>query len=456
MKTSVIIPVWNGATVIGRCLEALFTYAHPPLLEVICVDNASVDDSTQVVIQFPQARLLRQPVNLGFAGGVNVGMAAARGDLFVLLNQDCLVHEGWLTAITNPFRHNPKLGILGGILYNQDGTIDHAGAYISRPEGYGVHETAVANPTAPYPVDYVTGALFAIRRAVWQAIGPLDENFYPGYFEESDYCYRARAQGYEIACAPNVQATHLHSSIEWQKDPIKHNANQHRSRYRFIAKHFTVEEFNNFIVAEEQALCQPDVHPHQTIGRLLALRDTLRELPDVAAGRQHTQAPIPPTTVKRMLQVGFTHLLRRAWAYTQETVQTAAVQETTGETAVSTAESHTTLRTAQNHLQRLQAQEYALLHQIYFRHPQETKPESWVRRVWRLLVLRPLSFLTLRDYLLLSQLNTLHVARLDQLTTRQNLLEAQFQHRLGLLEQRLGLLEQRLGLLETLTDYEYR
>ena len=429
MKTSVIIPVWNGAEIVGRCLEALFTSAEPSSLEVICVDNASADGSAQAVAKFPQARLLRQPVNLGFAGGVNVGLTAAQGDLLVLLNQDCLVHEGWLTAVTDSFRHNPNLGILGGIIYNQDGTIDHAGAHISHPEGYGVHETAVANSTAPYPVEYVTGALFVIRRTVWQTIGPLDDNFYPGYFEESDYCYRARAHGYEIACAPGVQATHLRSSSEWQKDPVRHNANQHRSRYRFIAKHFTVAEFDAFVAAEEQALCQPDVHPHQTMGRLLALRDTLRQLPAIAASRQQEQGQVPPATVERMLQVGFTRLLRRTWAHAQET-----------DTAVTAARA--ALQTARKRLQQLQLQEYALLHQIYFRHPQETEPESLVRRIWRLLVLRPLSFITLRDYLLLSQLNTLHVVRLDQLTTMQQLLDELLQH--------------RLELLENLTNYEYR
>ncbi len=100
MRATVIIPIWRGAPVIAGCLDAVYRHSGPALHEVICVDNASPDGAGDLVAaRFPAARLLRQPVNLGFAGGVNVGIANATGDLFVLVNQDCVPGPGWLDAL---------------------------------------------------------------------------------------------------------------------------------------------------------------------------------------------------------------------------------------------------------------------------------------------------------------------------------------------------------------------
>jgi GT2 family glycosyltransferase len=445
MKVSVIIPVWNGEAVIGRCLKALYDHATTSLQEVICVNNASDDGSAAIIAAFPQARLLEQPANLGFAGGVNVGLAVAQGDILVLLNQDCLVHEGWLTAVITTFTQSPQTGVAGGLIFNEDGTLDHAGAFISRPEGFGEHETAVVNPTTTYPVEYVTGALFAIRRAVWQTIGPLDDGFYPGYFEESDYCYRARQRGYEIVCAPDIQATHLRSSRAWQQDPIRHQANQHRSRYRFIAKHFSAAEIVAFGAAEELGIGQEGEHINQTIGRLLALRDTLRDLPAITARRQQDLGGPPNPERDRLLSVSFTRLLRRTWAKLQERERITAV-----------ARLNTNIQASQEKLKQLQAQERDLLAQIYYRDPRDPQAEPQSRRLWRLFVLRPISLLTLREHRLLSRLNTLHVAHLDQLNdlyNKQRLLETQLN---SLLHSQFSQIHKRLDLLEKLTDYEYR
>ncbi|NIV29072.1 MAG: glycosyltransferase, partial [Anaerolineae bacterium] len=84
MEASIVIPVWNGGSVVSDCLDAIYAHCGDELLEVICVDNASRDDSaTLIADRFPQVRLIRQPVNLGFAGGVNAGIQMAQGDVFI-------------------------------------------------------------------------------------------------------------------------------------------------------------------------------------------------------------------------------------------------------------------------------------------------------------------------------------------------------------------------------------
>ena len=139
MKASIIIPVWNGAGVIADCLDTLRQNAGDSLLEVICVDNASTDKSASIIQnQHDWVKLISQPVNLGFSGGINAGVQASRGDVVVLLNQDCLVMPGWLDELIDALDAHPQVGILGSTIYHADGTTNHSGAVIQRPEASGV------------------------------------------------------------------------------------------------------------------------------------------------------------------------------------------------------------------------------------------------------------------------------------------------------------------------------
>jgi GT2 family glycosyltransferase len=220
---------WCG--VVPGCLRALYARSASTY-EVIAVDNASPDESAQLIRDnFPQVTVLRQLINLGFAGGVNAGIDAAHGDLFILLNQDCLVQPGWLDAVVQALHDHPEAGVAGCTIFNADGSLNHAGAFIRRPEASGAHLTdRVAD--APRPVDYVTGAAMVIRRSTWDTIGRFDEGFYPAYFEESDYCYRARRAHRYLVCT-GAHVTHLFSSRNGSVI-AGHTADQHRSRYRCL------------------------------------------------------------------------------------------------------------------------------------------------------------------------------------------------------------------------------
>lgn len=425
MKISVIIPVWNGAAVISQCLEAIYKQSSPDLFELICVDNGSTDNSaTQIGKQFPQATLLTQPTNLGFAGGVNVGLHAATGDLLVLLNQDCLVQPGWLDALRQAVTQNRALGIVGGQIFNADGSVNHAGAVLQRPLAYGHHLT-----TKTHHIEYVTGAMLGITRHAWETVGKFDEGFFPAYFEEVDYCFRARQAGFEIEYVAGATAVHLFNNKSWQTDPIRHSANQHAMRYRFVAKQFSLAELEPFFTAETAAI-QQEIYYEQAIGRLLGLRQLLPSLPDIQNVRaQHLQQSRPPEEA-RTLQTKFAELLHHAL---DATLSTSLQREPIAPSPLDRSWQETWQR-----LQTLQQQEHDLLARIYFIKPDEAAHEPGWRRWWRLLVLRPFSFLIGRDYYLLSQLNTLHVARLDQMNKLNRLLE------------------RRLLLLETVTRYEHR
>jgi GT2 family glycosyltransferase len=427
MQASVVIPVWNGASVIDRCLEAVEAYSESQLLDVICVDNASTDTSAQRIREnYPMVKLLSQPVNLGFAGGVNVGIKHSRADVVVLLNQDCIVRSGWLSALLSVFERHPEAGIVGGTIFDAEDQVHHAGAKIHHPDAVGVHITTVDDDAEPKPVEYVTGALYAIRRITWETIGFFDEGFYPAYYEECDYCYRARRHGLETYYTPHARAVHLFSSQEAASVPFKHAANQHAARYRFVCKHFNGEELPQFFAAECDAVSTEQYFNH-AVGRVLAARDILRGLPDIIERRRQDIGGDLNAQTRRLLMQGFTRILRSSLAVAEEM---SALSSPPGSDPLVCYES-------------LQQQEYELLSRIYFKSPEDDdEVESRLRWFWRLFVLRPLSFLIGRDYLLFSQLNTLHVARLDQLK--------------DFLVWRVGNMERRLELLEVLADYDYR
>jgi GT2 family glycosyltransferase len=436
MQATIVIALWNGASVVSDCLDAIYAHSGDELLEVICVDNASRDESAALVADsYPQVRLIRQPVNLGFAGGVNAGIGVARGDVFVLLNQDCVVQPGWLAALLRAFEVCPECGIAGCTILDPDGAVNHAGAMIRRPDAYGVHLTEIGD-NQPRIVEYVTGTVFAVRRQTWDAVGRFDEGYYPAYYEESDYCFRARHRGFETAYAPEARAVHLFSIREWQAEPAKHTANQHRARYRFVCKHFDTREIGEFLEAENAAV-EAERYFDQAVGRVMAARDTLRALTDILERRRaDLEDPLSPT-FRCQLQVGFTQILRRSFAVSEKLSPAGpdwGPSNLAGE-----------WEAAKHRLRTLQRREHDLLTRIYFKPPSADRSEPTLGRFFRLLVLRPLSFFIGRDYLLLSELNTVHVARMDQL-----------RHQMDLVERMYREMERRLRLLEVLTDYDYR
>ena len=312
MNFSLVIPVWNGADVIAPCLNAIASHRNDQPFEIICVDNDSQDDSAAIIAaQFPTVQLLRQPVNLGFSGGINVGIRAAQGDAVVLLNQDCLPQAGWLTALSTAFEQHAEFGVAGCTIYFGDGQLDHAGAQMTRPSAFGEHLIEVT--AGPRVVDYVTGAAMAIRRSVFDTIGLFDEGFYPAYYEECDFCYRAREHGFQIAYVPAAKITHLRSSRAAQADWIKHWANQQKARYRFIIKQFSPSELGEFFAFETSAL-ETETNFERVIGSVIGARDTLRALPDILERRRSDRGAELPAAIRRQLEVGFTAILRRGFA----------------------------------------------------------------------------------------------------------------------------------------------
>ncbi|MCL7453832.1 MAG: glycosyltransferase family 2 protein [Anaerolineae bacterium] len=243
MEVSVIVLTWNGGSFIEPCLRAVLAQEPPPS-EVIVVDNGSTDGTPDLVAErFPAVRLIRNSRNLGFSAGNNIGLRAASGELLVLLNDDTQVHPGFLSALARAF-DDPAVGMAGTKLLYPDGTIQHAGGYLYGPRGEtehrGRHSPSDGHFDEVYEPEFVTGAALAIHRRALQQIGLLDEGFSPIYYEDVDWCYRARAAGWRVVFVPQAVVTH-HESATADRSSHRHKMNLNHGRVRFVFKHWPAD-----------------------------------------------------------------------------------------------------------------------------------------------------------------------------------------------------------------------
>lgn len=254
---SIIIPVYNGAADLPACLAALGEQRPRPD-EIIAVDNASSDGSADLIAaQFPHVRLLRQTINLGFGGACNAGMAAATGDLLILLNQDTEVQPGWLSALVAVMAERPDVGIAGSKALYPNGHLQHAGGTIDA-QGGGHHrghgDADIGQFDRVAEVAYVTGASMALRSAVFDQIGGFDPAFNPAYSEDVDLCLTVRNAGLRVVYVPDSVLIHHERSTAAGASP---NAGamflQHRNRLRVVAKHWPAARLRDEFLPAERA-----------------------------------------------------------------------------------------------------------------------------------------------------------------------------------------------------------
>jgi len=235
---SIIIVSYNTKKILKKALTKVFEQTDYTDFEVIVVDNNSHDDSCKMVKrEFPQAKLISSSVNGGFAAGNNLGIEQARGDYILLLNPDAYVFPDSIRTSVEFMEDNPKTGIMGPQLIGEDGALQpsarkfptpweklkvlsgYESRYSSFKTFYDFYQDQDREMREPRNVDWVPGTYFLIRRQVIEEIGNLDEIFFM-YFEEVDYCWRAKRAGWEITFNPSVTIIHLggQSSLASKKE----------------------------------------------------------------------------------------------------------------------------------------------------------------------------------------------------------------------------------------------
>ena len=217
--TSVIVLSYNKfAETTGRCLDSLADDPDFPSWDVVVVDNASDQKTrsslTAAAEKYPSVRLILSETNRGFAGGMNLGMRQARGDVFILLNSDTIVPPGTIVRIADTIRSRPEIGLLGPVS-NAAGNEQGIFAKSARPqdaiaEGIAFANAALGRSLVPaYRLDF---CCVALRRETYETVGELDENFGRGYYEDFDYSLRVRNAGLDLAILEDAFIYHQGSA----------------------------------------------------------------------------------------------------------------------------------------------------------------------------------------------------------------------------------------------------
>lgn len=225
---SIVILNYRTPDLVEECLTTL---ERNPIsvgtAEIWVADNASGDDTLERVRQrFPGVNTLQNGRNLGFAAGNNRAIAQCSGRYILLLNPDTRVHPHALDELVRFMNSTPDAGAAGGQLIGLDGAIQSScrefptllaitwrGTPLHRffPQLPALRRYLMAewDHMTARQVDWVLGACLIIRRQAWEEVGALDENFFM-YYEDIDWCYRARSAGWATYYIPSARITHAH------------------------------------------------------------------------------------------------------------------------------------------------------------------------------------------------------------------------------------------------------
>jgi GT2 family glycosyltransferase len=214
VKASVIIVCHAGAHLLDDSIASLVTYAEDPRVEVVLVDNASDDQcGKQAQKKWPWLKLVRSQRNVGFAGGVHLGVEAAVGEVLVLLNDDAAAGGHFVESHLDVLGSNPQAALSAGRLLSWDGkrhdflrggvTFDAHAFQL----GQGFEIERAAPPAVGEALPFACGGNMAVRREDWEASGGFDRNLF-AYFEDIDLGWRLWACGREVVAAPDAVARH--------------------------------------------------------------------------------------------------------------------------------------------------------------------------------------------------------------------------------------------------------
>lgn len=230
-KISIVILNWNGETDTLECLESVQKIDYPSY-EVVVVDNGSTDNSVATIKQqYPSVILLETGENIGYAGGNNVGIRHAMSngaEYILLLNNDTIVDPHLLSRFVNAARIVPQGGIFTGKIYfhSEPEKIWYAGAKWMKNissfnhVGFGTIDNE-RDFNAIVETDYASGCALFVKAAVINEIGLLDEKFFLTY-EETDWCYRARAAGHKCLFVPTAKVWHkVSASFGGAESPLQ-------------------------------------------------------------------------------------------------------------------------------------------------------------------------------------------------------------------------------------------
>ena len=203
---SIVVVTYGNRGLNRLCLDSLLARTEWPNFEILAVDNGSTDGTRELLEKAAERDPRIRPIffadNRGYPAGANAGLAAARGETLILLNNDTVVTRGWATALLRHLARDRTLGLVGPVTnaIANDAKVDVDYRELDALPGWADSWTR-AHDGETFPISSLAFFCVAMPREVHEKVGPLDERFGLGMFEDGDYNRRVRAAGYEVRCA---------------------------------------------------------------------------------------------------------------------------------------------------------------------------------------------------------------------------------------------------------------
>ncbi len=244
-EVSVLILNYNAAKFIEACLQSVLTQTYPAA-EVIVIDNASTDESPAIVKQkFPGVALLPAGANLGFAGGMNLGIKNSRGELVLLLNPDVVLDKDFLGAMVEALESDPTVGSVSGKVYK----LDESEAHLLDTTGHVIFKNRLftdrgdGEPDAGQydGIEEIFGTCAGAglyRRQMLEDLKIGDEYFDEAFFlflEDTDLSWRAQLRGWKCLYTPKARARHWRGGVAVRKS-TQVELHNYKNRYMMIIK----------------------------------------------------------------------------------------------------------------------------------------------------------------------------------------------------------------------------
>jgi GT2 family glycosyltransferase len=255
VEISVVIVAWNAQHYLELCLESLAKNPPRRSMEVLVVDNASADDTVEMVeAKFPWVKLIKSKENLGFSRGNNLAIRQCQGHYIALVNPDVILFRDCLDTLADFLDQNLKVGNVGPRVFNPDMTqqstcrrfptlwnnlcsatrlesmFKGSGFFAGEHMFYFPHDRTRA-------VDVIVGCFSMIRREAFDDVGLLDEGLFM-YGDDVDWCRRAWNAGWQVVFYPDARAIHDRGKTT-APFPVRFAVAQQRSVLHYWTKHHT-------------------------------------------------------------------------------------------------------------------------------------------------------------------------------------------------------------------------
>jgi len=239
-KVSIIFSNLNGGKEPLECLVSIQKLTYPKAkIETIVVDNGSTDGSPEKIAKkFPDVKLIRLKKAIGLPASLNLGIRRSTGQLIFIANDDIVLEKNSISRMASYLKNHQDIGVLGGKVFYKD----QPKKLTDSASSFNFYLGSIKKPNSQSEILWLQSCAIMISKTVFDKIGLFDEGFYPLYFDDFDFCLRARKANFKLVLLKEAVFWHGCGKTTEKSQKIKIYYWWYRNKIRFMLKNATVPQ----------------------------------------------------------------------------------------------------------------------------------------------------------------------------------------------------------------------